>query len=121
MLALIRNVIAIDYRGYGDSTGTPSEDGLLRDAQTVWDYVNAHAVSSGGDEEMEGKTVVVVGHSLGTAVTSRLVGSLADRGMCGVEVTKLSHLLIMLSSLGVNPKAVVLIAPFTSLPELLTT
>lgn len=29
----------------------------------------------------EGRTVVIVGHSLGTAVTSRLVGHLADRGM----------------------------------------
>jgi abhydrolase domain-containing protein 12 len=81
--ALDSNVIAIDYRGYGDSTGTPSEDGLLLDAQAVWDYVNAHAIS-GGDKSAEGKTVVVVGHSLGTAVSSRLVGSLADRGMCGI-------------------------------------
>ncbi|GHJ87431.1 hypothetical protein NliqN6_3833 [Naganishia liquefaciens] len=92
------NVIAVDYRGYGDSTGTPSEDGLLRDAETVWEYVNARAMAPG---TAEGKTIVVVGHSLGTAVSSRLVGALADRG--------------------VDPKAVVLIAPFTSLPELLTT
>jgi abhydrolase domain-containing protein 12 len=71
-----RNVISIDYRGYGDSTGTPSEDGLLIDALTAWDYVNRHAAAS----EAEGSRVVVVGHSLGTAVTSRLVGHLADRG-----------------------------------------
>ena len=72
-------MIAVDYRGYGDSTGTPSEDGLLRDAETVWEYVNARAMAPG---TAEGKTIVVVGHSLGTAVSSRLVGALADRGMC---------------------------------------
>ena len=84
-MRLNSNVIAIDYRGYGDSTGTPSEDGLLRDAETVWDFVNAHAVTAG---TAEGKTIVVVGHSLGTAVSSRLVGTLADRGVLGGEANR---------------------------------
>jgi abhydrolase domain-containing protein 12 len=44
-----RNVISIDYRGYGDSTGTPSEDGLLIDALTAWDYVHRHAAASEGE------------------------------------------------------------------------
>lgn len=82
LFVIHRNVISIDYRGYGDSTGTPSEDGLLIDAQTAWEYVNRHAMTCDGKETRveEGRTVVVVGHSLGTAVTSRLVGHLADRG-----------------------------------------
>ncbi|KAJ9127002.1 hypothetical protein QFC24_001233 [Naganishia onofrii] len=100
-----RNVIAIDYRGYGDSTGSPSEDGLLSDATTVWEYISTHSSRKTSRSEQpvqeEGKSIVVMGHSLGTAVSSRLAGYLADRG--------------------VNPKAIILIAPFTSLPELLTT
>lgn len=46
-------------------------------------------------------TIALVGHSLGTAVTSKLVGKLADDE--------------------VHPRAVALIAPFTSTPELLLT
>lgn len=84
-MRLNSNVIAIDYRGYGDSTGTPSEDGLLRDAETVWDFVNAHAMTV---DTAEGKTVMVVGHSLGTAVSSRLVGALAKRGVWSREADR---------------------------------
>src|SRR5688572_19879410 len=28
-----------DYRGYGRSTGAPSEDGTYRDAEAAWDYL----------------------------------------------------------------------------------
>lgn len=65
----------IDYRGFGDSTGTPSETGLLLDARAAWDYV-ASLVSS-----HEGVTdVVLVGQSLGTGVVSALAGRLAQEG-----------------------------------------
>ncbi|KAJ9098661.1 hypothetical protein QFC21_004309 [Naganishia friedmannii] len=65
------NVIAIDYRGYGDSTGSPSEDGLLSDATTVWDYISVHSRKDidGETDREEGKSIVVMGHSLGTAKT----------------------------------------------------
>ena len=33
------NVIAFDYRGYGDSTGTPNEKGLQQDATALLNYV----------------------------------------------------------------------------------
>ena len=32
-------LLAIDYRGFGDSEGSPCEAGLLTDAMTAWDYV----------------------------------------------------------------------------------
>ena len=32
-------LLAIDYRGFGDSTGTPTEAGVLVDAMTAWEYV----------------------------------------------------------------------------------
>ena len=73
------NVIAIDYRGFGDSTGTPSEEGLITDARTVWDYVQ-HTLSSqkgkGAPQE-----VVLIGQSLGTGVVAGLAGQLAKEGM----------------------------------------
>ena len=32
-------LLVIDYRGFGDSEGAPSEQGLLQDAITAWNYV----------------------------------------------------------------------------------
>lgn len=33
------NVLLLDYRGYGRSTGRPSEEGLYRDAEAAWTYL----------------------------------------------------------------------------------
>ena len=33
------NVFIIDYRGYGQSEGKPSEAGLYDDARTAWQYL----------------------------------------------------------------------------------
>jgi abhydrolase domain-containing protein 12 len=34
------HVITFDYRGFGDSTGTPSEDGVVADARAVFDWIH---------------------------------------------------------------------------------
>ncbi len=36
------NVLALSYRGYGLSEGSPSEKGLKLDAQTALDYISSH-------------------------------------------------------------------------------
>ena len=66
-------MLAIDYRGFGDSTGTPSEAGLLLDARAAWDYVSSHL----GKDSAEDK-VLLIGQSLGTGVVAGLAGQLAD-------------------------------------------
>ena len=33
------STLIIDYRGYGRSEGTPSEDGVYRDAEAAWRHV----------------------------------------------------------------------------------
>ena len=63
------NVLAIDYRGFADSSKhiAPTEEGLVDDARSAWDWLT----------EMKGvpaSQIVVVGHSLGTGVASALVG-----------------------------------------------
>ncbi|KAI6042625.1 Alpha/Beta hydrolase protein [Pisolithus marmoratus] len=52
------NVLAIDYRGFGDSQGTPSETGLMIDSRAAWDWL----ITNGAKPE----NIVIVGHSLGT-------------------------------------------------------
>ena len=55
------DTLIFDYRGYGDSTGAPSEAALSRDALHIWDYV----LNRLGYPEHR---VVVFGESLGGAV-----------------------------------------------------
>ena len=60
------HVFMVEYRGYGLSTGSPSEDGLTIDGQTALDYVRNH-------DELRETKIVVYGQSLGGAVTVKLV------------------------------------------------
>ncbi|MCP4119043.1 MAG: alpha/beta hydrolase [Desulfobacteraceae bacterium] len=64
----------MNYRGYGDSSGRPSEQGILADALTVFDWVVA-------EHGVEPKDVVLMGRSLGSGVavhvaSRRRVGAL---------------------------------------------
>ena len=36
------NIMMVDYRGYGSSTGTPDEAGLNKDADAVLKYLKEH-------------------------------------------------------------------------------
>ncbi|KAI0877764.1 Alpha/Beta hydrolase protein [Hypoxylon argillaceum] len=68
------HILTIDYRGYGRSTGSPSEDGLIQDGTAVVDW----AMKVAG---VSPDRIVVMGHSLGTAVTSGVVEHFALRGI----------------------------------------
>lgn len=50
----------LSWRGYGGSSGKPSESGLLTDAQTAYDHLRANGIGAG--------RIVLVGESLGTGV-----------------------------------------------------
>ncbi|KAK7510714.1 BEM46 family protein [Phyllosticta citriasiana] len=56
------NVLMLQYRGYGLSTGTPNEKGLTIDAQTGLDYIRERA-------ELRGTKIILYGQSLGGAVS----------------------------------------------------
>lgn len=66
------HVLSVDYRGYGKSTGSPSEAGLIQDGIATVDW----AMSVAG---VASERIVVVGQSLGTAVTSGVVEHFAAR------------------------------------------
>jgi abhydrolase domain-containing protein 12 len=82
------NVLAVDYRGFGDSTGTPSEQGLIKDAKAVWDYVHMQGGGGGADRAGKEKGVVLVGQSLGTGVVAGLAGLLADQGTSLISTSR---------------------------------
>ncbi len=56
----------LEYRGYGLSTGNPTEKGLVIDAQTGLDYIRSRA-------DLKGNKILVYGQSLGGAVSIDLV------------------------------------------------
>ncbi|KAK4055878.1 hypothetical protein OIO90_003135 [Microbotryomycetes sp. JL221] len=90
------NFVIYDYRGFGDSTGTPTEQGLITDARTVWDFlVTTHKI--------EPNRITVCGQSLGTGVSAALVGHLETLDP------------------PVRPHGLILVAPFSSLGALLET
>ncbi len=51
-------VFILDYRGYGGSEGSPTEEGLYRDAEAAVDWIESHGAGP----------LVYVGESLGTGV-----------------------------------------------------
>ena len=59
------NSFILDYRGYGQSSGTPSEQGTYRDATAAWEYIT-------GEKGIVPSSVVLFGESLGGAVASWL-------------------------------------------------
>jgi len=52
------NVLIVDYRGYGQSTGSPSEEGIYRDAEACWDYLTE-------TQGFASQEIVVFGRSMG--------------------------------------------------------
>jgi len=59
------SVLIFDYRGYGQSTGKPTEKGTYRDADAAWQYlVEQRGISP--------ETIILFGRSLGAAVASDL-------------------------------------------------
>ncbi|MCK5708870.1 MAG: alpha/beta hydrolase [Candidatus Aureabacteria bacterium] len=80
------DVFLFDYRGYGKSTGTPSEKGFYADALSAYNYLTEI-------KNIPHQDIIFMGRSIGCSVASHLA------------VKK-------------QPKALVLISPFTSAPDM---
>ena len=87
------HILTIDYRGFGLSTGFPTEDGVIIDGIAAVDWAIKVA-------EIPPERIIILGQSLGTAVTSAVVDYYANKG--------------------IEFAGVVLVAGFTDLPNLLT-
>jgi len=53
--------LIIDYRGYGHSAGSPTEEGTYRDAEAAWRYLTQ-------ERGIDGRRIIVFGRSLGGGV-----------------------------------------------------
>ncbi|GAB5033545.1 monoacylglycerol lipase abhd12 [Nannochloropsis oceanica] len=111
------HVIAIDYRGFGDSTGSPSEAGLGLDARAVWTWVQEKV----GGKEGEGgpANIYLYGHSLGSGVALGLAHYLSEEAEAAAaddsDSSSSSSSSSSKCSLPVVPTGLILDAPFTNL------
>lgn len=112
------HVITIDYRGFGHSTGSPTEAGLIADGTALVNWVLHTA-------RIPPERIVVLGQSLGTAVASAVALNFIDPS--NELIPRSDH---ETSPLLNNPQqidkptsfaGVILVAPFSSLPSLLLT
>jgi pimeloyl-ACP methyl ester carboxylesterase len=100
------HVIAFDYRGFGLSTGSPTETGVVQDAVALMSALTGYSdeigrESQAPEEHLDPSQIILVGQSMGTFIA-----------------TAFYHEWVL--KLGRAPfKALVLIASFTSLPNLI--
>lgn len=68
------NTFLVDYRGYGESTGKPSEAGTYRDATASWAWLTATRGIKAAD-------IVIFGESLGGGIATWLAAKQAPRAL----------------------------------------
>lgn len=83
------HIVALDYRGYGDSSGYPTESGFTTDVLALYDWVKARSGNS---------SIIFWGHSLGTGIATNAARKLQEER-------------------GVQVDAIVLESPYNSIRE----
>ncbi|HLG18050.1 MAG TPA: alpha/beta hydrolase [Blastocatellia bacterium] len=74
MMGIPVQVFIVDYRGYGKSEGSPSEQGLYLDARAAWDYlVSERGVRPGN--------IIILGKSLGGVPAIDLASKVDPAGL----------------------------------------
>ena len=68
------NVLIIDYPGYGESEGSPSEAGLYQSANAAWQYLIS-------DKKINPENIIIFGRSLGGAVAVDLASRVKAGGL----------------------------------------
>ncbi|XP_068005213.1 protein ABHD12B [Melanerpes formicivorus] len=83
------HILALDYRGYGDSSGHPTESGFTTDVLALYDWAKARSGNS---------SILFWGHSLGTGIATNVARKLQEER-------------------GVQVDAVVLESPYTNIRD----
>eukprot|EP00403_Amphidinium_massartii_P002218 CAMPEP_0178380052 /NCGR_PEP_ID=MMETSP0689_2-20121128/5261_1 /TAXON_ID=160604 /ORGANISM="Amphidinium massartii, Strain CS-259" /LENGTH=408 /DNA_ID=CAMNT_0020000177 /DNA_START=32 /DNA_END=1255 /DNA_ORIENTATION=- len=102
------HVVVFDYRGFGDSSGSPSQSALMRDSSAMWQWL--------GDRRPAG--AFLYGQSLGSGVASHFAAHLEEVG--GEAAHRLQALILdvpfasIAAATEVNP----IFKPFQFIPKL---
>lgn len=77
------NVVLVDYRGFGDSEGWPSEEGTKKDARAVMNWITTIFENNQNDTSIQNcqklPHIYIYGHSLGTAIAIDLAQELNNK------------------------------------------
>lgn len=110
--------MTIDYRGFGHSTGSPTEAGLIADGTALVNWVLNTA-------RIPPENIVILGQSLGTAVSSAVALNFIDPSNNLIPDSHDQSSLLLDNEQQVSESiafaGVILVAPFSSLPSLLLT
>ncbi len=68
------NVFIFDYRGYGKSNGTPSEEGSYEDVFSAWNYLTK-------EKQINENQIIIFGRSLGGAIASFLASKVKSKAV----------------------------------------
>ncbi|QDS68572.1 hypothetical protein FKW77_000454 [Venturia effusa] len=123
------HVFTVDYRGFGLSTGSPTERGVATDGIALVNFVLGLGIPP--------SRIVILGQSLGTAVSSavalhfanpvsaekHLAHELGHRGLSTEEAARVENSAELENAIQkpIDFAAVILVASFSSLPRLLLT
>jgi pimeloyl-ACP methyl ester carboxylesterase len=66
------NLLMYDYRGYGESAGSPDEEGTYRDSEAAWQYLIE-------TKQTAPQNIILYGESLGGGVASYLAEKLSQQ------------------------------------------
>ena len=78
------HIVAVDYRGYADSTGYPCEESVVDDSVAAYNWIKHQNPKA---------RIIVWGHSLGSAIATKLVARLVnDPPLCLILETPFNNL-----------------------------
>ena len=104
------NLILWDYRGYGRSTGSPTEAGMYRDVAAIWQYAQDHW-------GVRAESTIVHGRSLGGGVASWLTDQDVFAGLL-LEATFTSAADLAQEKYPIFPARLMLRHHYATLPRL---
>jgi uncharacterized protein len=68
------NCFIFDYRGYGSSQGSPTEEGTYLDAQAAYDWLTR-------EKKISPQNIIILGKSLGGSIAAHLAGNVEAKGL----------------------------------------
>jgi fermentation-respiration switch protein FrsA (DUF1100 family) len=95
------NFLAVDYRGYGRSTGQPTVSGMMKDCHVIFAFIKEWLTTNRYDGP-----VVAMGRSLGSASVLELVQNHKDRIDALIIESGFAHVTPLLKLLGIDAEAI---------------
>jgi fermentation-respiration switch protein FrsA (DUF1100 family) len=99
-------LLAVSYRGFGGSTGTPTEDGILLDAEAAY----KEALGRG----FKGRRLVIMGESLGTGVATIIASRHEAAAALALDAPYFSALDVAADRYPIFPVGLLMRDPFRS-------